>query len=108
MRWVLDAKYKRAFGNESRDDRFQMCAYAVAFDADRVSLVYPTAQDVRPISVRPLLSAPVGGKMIRIDSINLPMSAGPMACRIALEQHLKLASRGAQGVESQLDAIPFN
>jgi len=32
--WVLNAKYKRAFGNESRTDRFQMCAYAVAFDAN--------------------------------------------------------------------------
>ncbi len=30
-RWVLDAKYKRDFGNESRNDRFQMCAYAIAF-----------------------------------------------------------------------------
>ena len=40
-RWVLDAKYKCEFGDESRIDRFQMCAYAVAFDADRVSLVYP-------------------------------------------------------------------
>ena len=44
-RWVLDAKYKRAFGVESREDRFQMCAYAVAFNADRATLVYPTASD---------------------------------------------------------------
>jgi len=89
IRWLLDAKYKRAFGNESRSDRFQMCAYAVAFDADRVSLVYPTAQRVMPIAVRPLLTAAVGGKMILIDSIDLPMSAGPKACRIALEQCVK-------------------
>ena len=42
-RWVLDAKYKREFGNEGRVDRFQMCAYGIGFDANRVSLVYPTS-----------------------------------------------------------------
>ena len=36
-------EHKRAFGNESREDHFQMCGYAVAFDADVVSLVYPVA-----------------------------------------------------------------
>ena len=97
-RWVLDAKYKRAFGNESRTDRFQMCAYAVAFDADRVSLVYPTAHSVMPISVRPLLTAKVGRKMILIDSIDLPMSAGPKACRIALEQCMRVALRTYSGI----------
>jgi hypothetical protein len=101
-RWVLDAKYKRAFGNESRSDRFQMCAYAVAFDADRVSLVYPTAQDVMPISVRPLLTASVGGKVILIDSINLPMSAGPRACRTALEQCMTLAHLNSEHVVHHL------
>jgi 5-methylcytosine-specific restriction endonuclease McrBC regulatory subunit McrC len=88
-RWVLDAKYKRAFGNESRNDRFQMCAYAVAFDAGRVSLVYPTAQAVAPISMRLLLRATVGGKSLLIDSIELPMNAGPSACKIALEECMK-------------------
>ena len=39
-RWVLDAKYKRDFGNESRTDRFQMCAYAIGFHANRATLVY--------------------------------------------------------------------
>jgi len=86
MRWVLDAKYKRAFGNESRSDRFQMCAYAVAFDSDRVSLVYPTAHGVTPLPVRTLLTAKVGSKMILIDAIDLPMRAGPKVCRAALEQ----------------------
>ena len=33
-RWVLDAKYKCEFGDESRVDRFQMCTYALVFDAD--------------------------------------------------------------------------
>ena len=82
-RWVLDAKYKREFGDESRIDRFQMCAYAVAFDADRVSLVYPTSMDTR-IALRDLLSTTVGGKSLRIDSLALPMDAGPETCREAL------------------------
>jgi hypothetical protein len=81
-RWVLDAKYKREFGDESRLDRFQMCAYAVAFDADRVSLVYPTA--TRAVAARNLLSTTFGGKRLRIDSFELPMIAGPEACRAAL------------------------
>jgi 5-methylcytosine-specific restriction endonuclease McrBC regulatory subunit McrC len=85
-RWVLDAKYKRAFANESRGDRFQMCAYAVAFDADRASLVYPTAAGETPVRVRPLLTATVGSKMILIDSIDLPMRAGPKKCRAALTE----------------------
>ena len=83
-RWVLDAKYKKAFGNESRLDRFQMCAYAIGFDADRVSLVYPTAM-FRP-QYRILLDASVGLKRLVVDSINLPMCAGPEACKEALVQ----------------------
>ncbi len=82
-RWVLDAKYKREFADESRIDRFQMCAYAVAFDADRVSLVYPTSMDTR-IAHRDLLSTTVGGRSLRIDSLALPMDAGPETCREAL------------------------
>jgi 5-methylcytosine-specific restriction endonuclease McrBC regulatory subunit McrC len=78
-RWVLDAKYKRAFGNEGRTDRFQMCAYAIAFQGDRVSLVYPTALKAGH-RIRSLLKAHVGVKSILIDSIDLPMAAGPEAC----------------------------
>jgi len=84
-RWVLDAKYKREFGNESRVDRFQMCAYATAFDAGRVSLVYPLADQLD--SARNLLIATMGGKHIHIDSLALPMAAGPKACRAALLTH---------------------
>jgi 5-methylcytosine-specific restriction endonuclease McrBC regulatory subunit McrC len=82
MRWVLDAKYKREFGDESRVDRFQMCAYAVAFDADRVSLVYPTGTNA--VAARDLLSTTIGGKRLLIDSLALPMAAGPEACSAAL------------------------
>ena len=82
-RWVLDAKYKRAFGGESREDRFQMCAYAVAFDADRATLVYPTASD-GDHAVGTLLSTSVGAKKLVIDSMDLPMSSGPQACITAL------------------------
>jgi 5-methylcytosine-specific restriction endonuclease McrBC regulatory subunit McrC len=45
-RWVLDAKYKCSYGNESRNDRFQMCAYILAFGATRATLVYPVANVV--------------------------------------------------------------
>jgi 5-methylcytosine-specific restriction endonuclease McrBC regulatory subunit McrC len=82
LRWVLDAKYKRAFGNESRVDRFQMCAYAVAFDANRASLVYPVAKP--GYDRRTLLDTVVGSKQITIDSIHLPMSAGPEKCKAVL------------------------
>ncbi len=41
LRAVLDAKCKCNFGRESRNDRFQICAYALAFDSERVVLVYP-------------------------------------------------------------------
>jgi hypothetical protein len=81
-RWVLDTKYKCDFGNESRADRFQMCAYALAFDADRVSLVYPTG--AKCPSVRILLATTVGVKRVVIDSIALPMACGPEACVSAL------------------------
>lgn len=77
-RWVLDAKYKREFGDENRVDRFQMCAYAIAFDAGRASLVYPMAEG--PSSYRKLLSTVVSGRIVRIDSIGLPMAAGPESC----------------------------
>ncbi len=82
QRWVLDAKYKRDFGEESRTDRFQVCAYALAFDADRASLVYPTASPTVP--VRRLLSTTVFGKRIEIDSLALPFAAGPERCCAAL------------------------
>jgi len=82
QRWVLDAKYKRAFGNESRADRFQMCAYAVAFDSDVVSLVYPLAKS--NYDRRILLETVVGLKYVTVDSISLSMSAGPESCKAAL------------------------
>ncbi len=85
LRWVLDAKYKHAFCSESREDRFQMCAYAVAFHADRVTLVYPTASNGDP-AVRTLMCRSVGTKRVLIDSMNLPMSSGPKACMNALIQ----------------------
>jgi 5-methylcytosine-specific restriction endonuclease McrBC regulatory subunit McrC len=80
-RWVLDGKYKNEFGIESRGDRFQMCAYAVAFDADRISLVYP-GESLTPI--RSLLSTTVGAKRLTIDSLSLPMRMGPEWCRSEL------------------------
>lgn len=87
-RWVLDAKYKRAFGVESRTDRFQMCAYAIAFNAGRATLVYPTASN-DDHEVRTLLRTSVGDKTILIDSIVLPMSSGPRACMDSLVQVCK-------------------
>jgi len=84
-RWVLDAKYKRSFGVESRADRFQMCAYAVAFDADRGTLVYPTARGDE-YRARRLLATTIGAKQIVINSMELPMSSGPSACLNAIQQ----------------------
>ena len=85
-RWVLDGKYKNEFGNESRADRFQMCAYAVAFDADRISLVYPGESLTR---TRGLLSTIVGAKQLTIDSLCLPMRLGPVWCRSELAKIAK-------------------
>jgi hypothetical protein len=83
-RWVLDVKYKRDYGAEDRNDRFQASAYAMAFGADRGSLVYPTAEG-GAARWRVLLSSRVGrGRRVIIDSIELPMAAGPAACRAAL------------------------
>jgi 5-methylcytosine-specific restriction endonuclease McrBC regulatory subunit McrC len=87
-RWVLDAKYKRAFGVESRSDRFQMCAYAVAFNAGRATLVYPTASDGEH-RITTLLGVAIGGQKILIDSMILPMKSGPQACVNALLQFCK-------------------
>ena len=87
-RWVLDAKYKRAYGCESREDRFQMCAYAVAFNADRATLVYPTASHGKS-ATRTLLATSIGTKNVIIDSVDLPMCSGPQACMDALIQLCK-------------------
>jgi len=62
-----------------------MCAYAVAFDAGRVSLVYPTAAGPAKATVRLLLKATVGTKTVVIDSIDLPMGEGPQMCLTALQ-----------------------
>ena len=82
-RWVLDAKYKLGYGDEERNDRFQMTAYVMAFNARRATLVYPTAETERA-RWRLLLAGQIGGQPTTIDSIELPMSAGPVTCRAAL------------------------
>ena len=93
-RWVLDAKYKRGYGDEERNDRFQMTAYAMAFNARRATLVYPTAATPRA-RWRLLLSGQIGGQPTMIDSVELPMGAGPSACRQALlEAMLSLGGGG--------------
>ena len=80
QRWVLDAKYKRSFGNESRNDRFQMCGYILGFEASRATLVYPTdSETVRPHRV--LLTTSFCEKSVTIDSVALPMIDGPRDCR---------------------------
>lgn len=86
-RWVLDAKYKLGFGDEARIDRFQMCAYVLAFEADRASLVYPTAT-IAP-GVRRLLSTVVFGRRIPVDASALPMAAGPARCRELLSEIIR-------------------
>lgn len=87
QRWILDAKYKRSFGSESRNDRFQMCGYVLGFGANRATLVYPTESDtVTPHRV--LLSTVFGDSTVKIDSVALPMSAGSKLCRERLSVFL--------------------
>ena len=94
-RWVLDAKYKRDYGCEDRNDRFQATAYAMAFGAERGSLVYPTA-DGTTARWRVLLNSRVGRKNhVTIDSIELPMAAGPHVCRAALLELIRAHVRGS-------------
>ncbi|MBC8872586.1 MAG: hypothetical protein H8E44_24390 [Planctomycetes bacterium] len=83
LRWVLDAKYKRGYGDEARHDRFQMCAYAVGFSADRVTLVYPTGAG-SSTNTRLLLSTIIGSHPVTVDSVELPMANGPGSCLEAL------------------------
>ena len=97
-RWVLDAKYKRGYGDEERNDRFQMTAYAMAFGAGRATLVYPTAESQRP-RWRLLLAGQIGGQPTTIDSIELPMAAGPVACRQALRDAMLSLGGGGSNVK---------
>ena len=90
-RWVLDAKYKRSYGNEDRNDRFQMCAYALRFGADRATLVYPFANHEHP-SRRTLMSTSYGNAPVIIDAIALPMAEGPQACKTRLLHEWPLAA----------------
>lgn len=82
-RWAIDAKYKLGFGDESREDRFQMCGYAVGFSAGRATLAYPTGKDALAHN-RLLLNADFFGRPVRVDSVELPMEKGPEACRDAI------------------------
>jgi 5-methylcytosine-specific restriction endonuclease McrBC regulatory subunit McrC len=92
-RWVLDAKYKRGFGNESRQDRFQMCAYLIAFRASRATLIYPDGVG-HSSSLRVLLRDILGGMTVVIDSIALSMANGPGYCKNQLQSLLALQSNG--------------
>jgi 5-methylcytosine-specific restriction endonuclease McrBC regulatory subunit McrC len=78
QRAVLDAKYKCDFGNESRTDRFQVCAYAIAFDSKTVTLVYPQEST---IGTRKLLETDFGSNNVKVWSVTLPMNQGPATCR---------------------------
>ena len=70
-RWVLDAKYKCDYAAEDRHDRFQVTAYALAFDAGHGTLVYPTAEGAGRF--RLLLRTTEAGRRVTIDSLELPM-----------------------------------
>jgi len=80
QRWVLDAKYKRDFGSESRSDRFQMCAYALGFQAGRATLIYPYSDDWST-NPRQLLHTQYGSQSLVIDAMALGMESGPCICR---------------------------
>jgi len=101
-RWVLDAKYKRDFGDESRNDRFQMCAYAIGFRATRATLVYPFAS-TQAFAHRLLLDEQIGSTRVLVDSLALPMAEGPSECRSLLLANFELAiSRATSSVLSPL------
>lgn len=86
-RWVLDAKYKCTFGQETRTDRFQMCAYALGFTARRSTLVYPIAR-TGVGTERLLLSTRKSNAPVEITSIALPMAAGVKQCKESLAKFL--------------------
>jgi 5-methylcytosine-specific restriction endonuclease McrBC regulatory subunit McrC len=86
-RWVLDAKYKRGFGNEDRNDRFQMCAYAAGFQAERATLVYPTLCDQKT-SRRVLLNTTYGNRPLLIESLACEIASGPERCKKTLLRRL--------------------
>ncbi len=84
-RWVLDAKYKRDFGSESRNDRFQMCTYALGFHAGRATLIYPFADDWS-INSRQLLFSQYGSQSLIVDAVALRMESGPKYCKKQLQE----------------------
>ena len=86
-RWVLDAKYKASYGNESRADRFQMCAYLLAFDARRATLVYPVVSGPLP-DRREILRTAIEGKRRIVDSMAIAMTDGPAVATVKLKELL--------------------
>ncbi len=88
-RWVLDAKYKSSYGNESRIDRFQMCAYVLAFGARRATLVYPVVSGTLP-DRRELLRTNSGENSVIVDSMAIPMAHGPAVATVRLKDLLLL------------------
>lgn len=82
-RMVLDAKYKCDFGKESREDRFQICAYAIAFDASKVALAFPEQSEQ---GVRRLLETTFGKCSISVSSMSLPMTLGPSKCKALIRE----------------------
>lgn len=83
-RKVFDAKYKCDYGQESRVDRFQMCAYALAFNAQNVVLVYPSDRGL-PDPYRLLLRHETPDSSFTIGSMFLSMRQGPATCRTQLQ-----------------------
>lgn len=99
VHWVLDTKYKRDFGYERRADRFQACAYALGFAAQRATIVYPTGSGAS-VDLRLLLDAKIGNRTVRIDSIELPMAEGPEACKEAVKSLCGLPDLRAVGQQN--------
>jgi hypothetical protein len=89
---ILDAKYKREFGVESRNDRHQMAAYCLAFDARTAVLIYPVVDQSVSVN-RLLLRSSLAGKPTEIRSLGLPIADGPQRCAQVLGEHLDCMSR---------------
>ncbi len=95
-RWVLDAKYKREYGNEDRNDRFQMCAYAARFSAERATLVYPTSSGQSP-SCRVLLDTIFGSRPFLIEAAACEIAKGPAFCKRLLRELFSASNQQASG-----------
>lgn len=96
---VFDAKYKRDFAVEAREDVFQMAAYALGFGASAAVLVYPTA--LEGWRYHRLLRAAAPHPPTVIGSLELPMAVGPTQCSAVATEALSALHQALLDEETQ-------